>query len=178
MRFDFLPEEITKPLNNIEMDKLYQIRLRANFPISIIFENNKYYLSEFGLSENNKKAIVCKHSFINYVIEKITENSIYAFNDKIIKGFLTTQNGIRIGIAGECVFDNNKIITIIGCGGNRDRSKRPIMGVVATDNSDYVIFTSDNPRYENPKKILKDITCKLDKKNYKIIVNRKKAIKG
>ena len=50
------------------------------------------------------------------------------------------------------------------------------MGDIATKYSDYVIFTSDNPRYENPKKILKDITCKLDKKNYKIIVNRKKAI--
>ena len=72
---------------------------------------------------------------------------------------------------------HNKIITIVGCGGNRDKSKRPIMGDIATKYSNFVIFTSDNPRYENPKKILKDITCKLDKKNYKIVVKRKKAIK-
>ena len=72
---------------------------------------------------------------------------------------------------------HNKIITIVGCGGNRDKTKRPIMGEISTNYSDYVIFTSDNPRFENPRKILKDITCKLDKKNYKIIVKRKKAIK-
>lgn len=79
----------------------------------------------------------------------------------------------------ECVRDieHNKIITIIGCGGNRDKLKRPIMGEVAINNSDYVIFTTDNPRFENKRKILRDITRKLDKKNYKIIVNRRKAIK-
>lgn len=72
----------------------------------------------------------------------------------------------------------NKIITIIGCGGNRDKSKRSIMGDISTKYSDYSIFTSDNPRYENPKKILRDITGNLDTKNYKIIKNRKKAIKS
>ena len=51
------------------------------------------------------------------------------------------------------------------------------MGRINTLIFDYVIFTSDNPRFENPRKILKDITCKLDKKNYKIITKRKKAIK-
>ncbi len=72
---------------------------------------------------------------------------------------------------------HNRIITIVGCGGNRDKSKRSIMGDIATTYSDYVIFTSDNPRFEKPSKILKDITYKLEKKNYKIIKNRKKAIK-
>ena len=51
------------------------------------------------------------------------------------------------------------------------------MGDISTKYSDFVVFTSDNPRFEKPKKILKDIVCKLDKKNYKIIVNREKAIK-
>ena len=50
------------------------------------------------------------------------------------------------------------------------------MGDIATKYSDYVVFTSDNPRFENPDEILNDITCKLDKKNYEIIVNREKAI--
>ena len=72
---------------------------------------------------------------------------------------------------------HNKIITMIGCGGDRDKFKRPIMGDIATKYSDFVIFTTDNPRGEKPKRILKDITCKLYKKNYKIITKRKKAIK-
>lgn len=71
----------------------------------------------------------------------------------------------------------NKIYTIIGCGGNRDKTKRPLMGNIATNLSDYVIFTNDNPRYENPDDILDDITKNITKKNYKIIKNRCKAIK-
>jgi UDP-N-acetylmuramyl-tripeptide synthetase len=69
-----------------------------------------------------------------------------------------------------------KLYTIVGCGGNRDKSKRPIMGDIATSYSDYVIFTSDNPRYEKADKILMDITEKLEKTNFEIIENREKAI--
>ncbi len=71
----------------------------------------------------------------------------------------------------------HKIITVIGCGGDRDKGKRPIMGEIATRKSDYVIFTSDNPRSENPMRILKEIVMKLDSVNYEIEVNREIAIK-
>jgi len=70
----------------------------------------------------------------------------------------------------------NKIITIIGCGGDRDRSKRPIMGSIATLNSDYVILTNDNPRSEDENQIIKDMLQNIDKDNYEIILNREKAI--
>ena len=71
---------------------------------------------------------------------------------------------------------HNKIITIIGCGGDRDSSKRPIMSKIACDNSDCVIFTNDNPRGENPNNIISDMLHNLDKFNYEIILNREKAI--
>ena len=71
---------------------------------------------------------------------------------------------------------HNKIITIIGCGGDRDSSKRPIMSNIACSNSDYVIFTNDNPRCENPNNIISDMLHNLDKFNYEIILNREKAI--
>lgn len=70
-----------------------------------------------------------------------------------------------------------KIITIIGCGGNRDSKKRPIMGNIATLNSDYVIFTNDNPRCEDEKEIMKDILKGVTTNNYTIIYNRKDAIR-
>lgn len=70
----------------------------------------------------------------------------------------------------------NHIYTIVGCGGNRDKTKRPIMAEVATNLSDYVIFTSDNPRGEDPLSIIDDMIQKLDKNNYEIEVNREKAI--
>ena len=78
----------------------------------------------------------------------------------------------------KCVSNlGNRIITIIGCGGNRDKTKRPIMGSIATKYSDYVIFTSDNPRDEDPFEIINDIVQNLDTFNYEIEENREKAIK-
>ena len=72
---------------------------------------------------------------------------------------------------------DNTVITLIGCGGDRDPKKRPIMGKIATENSNYVIFTSDNPRTEDPNKILEDILTGVTKSNYKVIPDRKEAIK-
>lgn len=69
-----------------------------------------------------------------------------------------------------------KIITIIGCGGDRDPLKRPIMGEIASHYSDYVIFTNDNPRTEDPNKIMKDILKGVKKDNYEVCLDRKKAI--
>lgn len=74
-------------------------------------------------------------------------------------------------------FKKGRIITIIGCGGNRDPLKRPIMGKIAVENSDYVLFTSDNPRKEKPEDILDDITKNLVNDNFEVIVDRRQAIK-
>lgn len=74
-------------------------------------------------------------------------------------------------------YKQRRIITIIGCGGNRDKLKRPIMGEIATTNSDYVIFTNDNPRMENEVNIINDIIYNLTDSNYEIIYNREEAIK-
>ena len=73
-------------------------------------------------------------------------------------------------------YKKGRIITIIGCGGDRDRTKRPIMGRAAEENSDYVIFTDDNPRTEDEKQIMNDIVTGLNKDNHEIIFDRKNAI--
>lgn len=69
-----------------------------------------------------------------------------------------------------------RIITVIGCGGDRDPLKRPIMGEIATRLSDYVIFTNDNPRTEDPKKIMEDILQGVEKENYEVVLDRHEAI--
>ena len=71
----------------------------------------------------------------------------------------------------------NRVITIVGCGGDRDPIKRPIMGKIATELSDYVILTSDNPRTEDPKKIMDDILKGVTTNNYEVELDRKTAIK-
>ena len=73
-----------------------------------------------------------------------------------------------------------QVITVVGCGGDRDKTKRPIMGEVACENSDKVVFTSDNPRSEDPEAILKDMEATLNsaaKRKYIAIADRKQAIK-
>lgn len=70
-----------------------------------------------------------------------------------------------------------RIITVVGCGGDRDPMKRPIMGEIASEYSDYVIFTNDNPRTEDPDKIMKDILAGVKKDNYEVCLDRREAIK-
>ncbi|MDD5496795.1 MAG: UDP-N-acetylmuramoyl-L-alanyl-D-glutamate--2,6-diaminopimelate ligase, partial [Candidatus Omnitrophica bacterium] len=75
---------------------------------------------------------------------------------------------------------DERIITVFGCGGNRDRKKRPIMGKVACKFSDKVIITSDNPRFENPKKIIGEIEKGVNGlySNYEIVQDRRSAIRA
>ena len=119
---------------------------------------------------------------INEVISNLDSpngrmDMIHYKDNTIIIDYAHTPDAVEKIITNVSKLPHNKIITLVGCGGNRDKTKRSIMGDIATKYSDYVIFTSDNPRYEKPKSILKDIVCKLDTKNYKIIVKREKAIK-
>lgn len=83
--------------------------------------------------------------------------------EKIIKAFSENKKG--------------KVITIVGCGGDRDPIKRPIMGRIAVENSDFVVFTSDNPRTEDPKKIMDDILKGVKTDNYVVTLDRREAIK-
>ena len=105
-------------------------------------------------------------------MELITSKDNYIFID-----YAHTPDAILNVLKNVRNYKHNKIITIIGCGGNRDKTKRPIMGELAVKNSNYVIFTNDNPRNENEKDIMKDITYNLDNNNYEIIFNREEAIK-
>jgi UDP-N-acetylmuramoyl-L-alanyl-D-glutamate--2,6-diaminopimelate ligase len=65
---------------------------------------------------------------------------------------------------------------VFGCGGNRDRTKRVLMGTVADQYADYAILTSDNPRKEDPEAIVRDIEAGFKRKNYEKVVDRKEAI--
>lgn len=70
-----------------------------------------------------------------------------------------------------------KIITVFGCGGDRDKTKRPKMGKVATEMSNFAIVTSDNPRSEDPQTIANEVAAGANKDNYKIILDRGEAIR-
>ena len=96
-------------------------------------------------------------------------------NNSIIIDYAHTPDAMEKIISTVKIMDHNKIITIFGCGGNREKQKRPKMGEIASLLSDYVILTNDNPRDENPKEIIREIKQNMNN-NYKIIYDRKKAI--
>ena len=73
-------------------------------------------------------------------------------------------------------FKGYDVVTVFGCGGDRDKTKRPIMGSIASNLSNVAIVTSDNPRTEDPMRIINDIVAGIKKKNYIISPDRKKAI--
>jgi len=96
----------------------------------------------------------------------------YAHTPDALKNVLETINDIRT--------KNEELITVVGAGGDRDASKRPKMGHIASALSTKVVFTSDNPRSENPEAIISDIEQGVEPQNYKktlSITDRKQAIK-
>ena len=97
-------------------------------------------------------------------------------NNSIFVDYAHTPDAVLNVLKTSNEFKKGKVITIVGCGGDRDRTKRPIMGHIAEENSDYVIYTDDNPRTENHEVIMNDILEGTKKNNHEVIYNRKEAI--
>jgi UDP-N-acetylmuramoyl-L-alanyl-D-glutamate--2,6-diaminopimelate ligase len=103
---------------------------------------------------------------------RVTAIVDYAHTPDALENVLKTINDIRT--------KNEQLITIVGCGGDRDKTKRPIMANIATTLSDKVIITSDNPRSENPETIIAEMEKGVEPQNFKkavSITDRKQAIK-
>jgi len=96
---------------------------------------------------------------------------------EIIIDYAHTPDGLENILKTTKAFTKGKLISIFGCGGDRDKVKRPQMGKISIDIADMTIITSDNPRSEEPMDIIKDIEVGLSKGKYMVIENRKKAIK-
>ncbi len=132
--------------------------------ISVLYEMGYNYDNLYKLV-NQLKEPSGRMETVNYGTNRIIID--YAHTPDAMENVIKTAQKFTVG----------RIITIIGCGGNRDKGKRKMMAEIATDMSSYVIFTSDNPRFENPLDILDEMTNSLDKNNYEIESNRENAIK-
>lgn len=106
-------------------------------------------------------------------LEKIESEGTYYFVD-----YAHTDDALLNVLKALNFYKKNRIITVFGCGGDRDRKKRPRMAKAAETYSDKIIVTSDNPRTEDPEKIIEDIMKGFtDKKNVVVIPDRREAIK-
>ena len=167
--FDFLPERIATAVIIANHKYLSELRLRAGFPIIINCSNKYAYLSNEGITLNKKKAIICDVRDIEEIMMNITERSLYAFNDRLRHGFITTKKGIRIGIAGECVINEGQAVTIKNISSLNIRIPHKIEGCSAeifnrTINLGLKSLLILSPPAQGKTTILKDLILKIDRK--------------
>lgn len=133
---------------------------------------------ELGLEKQEALTLLSQLESVSgrfqYVVSKTKITAIvdYAHTPDALENVLNTITDIRT--------KNEQLITVVGCGGDRDKTKRPVMAHIASSLSDKVIFTSDNPRTEDPAVIISEMEKGVEPQNYKktlSILDRKQAIK-
>ncbi|MDN5201434.1 UDP-N-acetylmuramoyl-L-alanyl-D-glutamate--2,6-diaminopimelate ligase [Fulvivirgaceae bacterium BMA10] len=177
---DFKAKILSNTLQGLELEIDHQ-----NVWFKLIGAFNAYnligiYAAAVLLGENSEDVLTClselstapgRFELVN-TRTNIAAIVDYAHTPDALENVLSTIKEFRTG--------NEKVITVVGCGGNRDKEKRPIMANIATKYSDKVILTSDNPRDEDPDTIIKDMQQGVAPSNFKktlAITDRKEAIK-
>ena len=129
---------------------------------------------QFGCSSEN-----IKEALINIRVPGRSELVDNKLGLTIMIDYAHTPESLEKILSSVKIYTKGRVISVFGCGGDRDKFKRPMMGEVSGRVADYSIITSDNPRTEDPELIVKDIEegIKKTKGKYECIVNRKEAIK-
>lgn len=180
----------TYSLENSSNFKVLKYELKDNMNVEFLYENKNYKFSTnmMGIFNiyNLIASIAAVHITTNEKLEnicKVVENfnsisgrmEIVSTKPLVIVDFAHTPDGMDEVLKS---FPNKEIICVFGAGGNRDALKRPLMGEVASKYSKHIVVTSDNPRFEEPKKIIEDILNGIDdKSNVIVIEDRKEALK-
>ena len=173
--------------------KIENYTLRRDKTIITFKYNNKTYevisplLGSFNV-DNLSSAILCllcKGISFDEIIKRVSKikqiegrMEIMPFVSKytVILDYAHTTDALDNILTFLDMVKDARIITVTGSAGGRESDKRPGMGKVVLEKSDYVIFTMDDPRYEDPNKIIDDLVSGSDKTNYERIIDRKKAI--
>ncbi len=175
-----IKEESDMKISNIEMHPNYtSFKLNGNeMSINLISRFNVYnYVMAFTIVKNlgfNEKEITNLSKTIHPPKGRCETYKVK--NGFAVVDYAHTPDAVDKVISAYRCLATSKIITIVGCGGDRDPLKRPIMGQIASEKSDYVIFSNDNPRTEDPNKIMKDILKGVKKENYEVVLDRHEAI--
>ena len=107
-------------------------------------------------------------------MEEVTDKNNSGSN--VIVDFAHTPDAVRSVLQNARLRTSGRLITVIGCGGDRDKGKRKEIGEIVSKFSDFVWVTSDNPRSEDPIEIIRQILSGITKNNYIVVVDRKEAI--
>ena len=143
--------------------------LLSVYSVAVLLEQEKFEVLQ---SLSKLKSAEGRFDYVLSKDQKITAIVDYAHTPDALEKVLSTIDKLKSG--------NTKVITVVGCGGDRDKKKRPLMAKVACDYSHQVILTSDNPRSEEPEAILQDMEAGIPPyatQKSITIINRKEAIK-
>jgi len=142
--------------------------------------------ADFNIKNFSLAVSMLKGIGVNYPIESSSQLMpspgrfyLVQYKSGIIIDYAHTPDGVeKVLKAVRALYPNKLLKIVFGCGGNRDKTKRPIMGKIASDLADSIIITNDNPRFELEIEIAKQIASGIVGKEYEIICDRKQAIIG
>ncbi len=109
---EFLPQSVKSAIEKLNLNYLYELRIRANKPICVNYQGKYRYLGDYGLIDRKEKAVVCTMDDIADCVFKAGKYSVYSVEEQIKQGFITAENGERIGLSGEYVFEKGQPLTI------------------------------------------------------------------
>ncbi len=153
---------------------------QLNLRTSLIGEYNIYNVmaaAAFSLTQNIEPQVIAQaiRTFTGTPgrLQQIQTQDYAA----IFVDYAHTEDALKNTISALSPLCKGKLYVVFGCGGDRDKSKRPKMGRVVSELADFAVITTDNPRSEDPEAIINDITAGISKKNFKIALDRRQAIK-
>ncbi|MGN0515967.1 UDP-N-acetylmuramoyl-L-alanyl-D-glutamate--2,6-diaminopimelate ligase [Eubacterium sp.] len=180
MKADFVARNVGFSANGVKYDLVGEKMGRVSCPIPGRFSvyNSLCATSvalTLGVDFTDVLEAISKSNGVKGRIEVVpTPNQDYT----VIIDYAHSPDGLENIISSLKEIANGRVVTVFGCGGDRDRTKRPKMGKIAAELSDFCVVTSDNPRSENPSAIIEDILegMKDTSTPYEVVENRKEAI--
>lgn len=177
---DYVAKNVKFKSNGVEYELVSELIGRVNCPIPGRFSVYNSLCAAaialtLGISFEEVLTAISKSNGVKGRIEVVPTDTDYT----VIIDYAHSPDGLENIISSLREIAKKRIVTVFGCGGDRDRTKRPIMGKIAAELSDFCVVTSDNPRSENPSKIIEDILegMKGVSTPYVVVENRREAIK-
>lgn len=167
-----LPFEISNAIERIGIKGIYEIRLRVHQTIRLNF------LGQFvDMVDENNKPIKCSSPMLTSVIAKAVDNSLYSVNDQIVKGFITVEGGIRIGLCGELVWESGHIKTIknftsvnIRIPHDIENCSKYVIKFICQNNREVASALIVSPPGKGKTTILRDISRRLSGIGYNTLI--------
>lgn len=175
MDFNFLPERIRNAVGKSDMSRARGIRLRVGFPIIVDLYEGNAFLTETGLLANVNGALIFSDDDLIETMAALTENSVYAYNEQLKRGFISYKNGVRVGLGGHCVLDRGKIVTMKNISSLNVRIPRFVEGCAKElceklfdKKIKNLLIVS--PPCQGKTTILKDVALWLNKSGYSVLI--------